>query len=72
MRKHHIGISLLNLGYLASDYAIDTDIHEVLLATNQQLIPLQDVILAIKFILATSKATCIKEIDMPAMADLNT
>ena len=72
LRKHHIGISLLNLGYLASDYAIDTDIHEVLLATNQQLIPLQDVILAIKFILATSKATCIKEIDMPAMADLNT
>lgn len=71
LREDQIGISIINLGYLATEFAIDTPIDKVLQQSDHQLIPLQDVILAIKFILSTSKASCVKEIDMPAMADLN-
>ena len=35
------------------------------------LIPLSDVIKAIKFIISTTNATCVKEILMPAMKDRN-
>ncbi|NUF61481.1 SDR family NAD(P)-dependent oxidoreductase [Acinetobacter bereziniae] len=71
LRKDQIGISILNLGYLATEFDISTSIDEVILQSDAQLIPLQDVVLAIQFILSTSKASCVKEIDMPAMADLN-
>ncbi|MFE8306037.1 SDR family NAD(P)-dependent oxidoreductase, partial [Acinetobacter baumannii] len=71
LRKDQIGISVLNLGYLATEFDISTPIDEVILQSDAQLIPLQDVVLAIQFILSTSKASCVKEIDMPAMADLN-
>ena len=71
LRKDQIGISILNLGYLATEFDISTPIDEVILQSDAQLIPLQDVVLAIQFILSTSKASCVKEIDMPAMADLN-
>ncbi|MEX6257051.1 hypothetical protein [Providencia huaxiensis] len=39
--------------------------------SHGQLIPLQDVVNAVRFILSTSNATCVKEITMPAMMDLN-
>jgi len=71
LRKDQIGISVLNLGYLATEFDIHTPVEDVLRRSNAELIPLQDVLLAIKFILSTSKATCVKEINMPAMADLN-
>jgi 3-oxoacyl-[acyl-carrier protein] reductase len=71
LRKDQIGISILNLGYLATEFDINTPVDEVILQSDAQLIPLQDVVLAIQFILSTSKASCVKEIDMPAMADLN-
>ncbi|MBO3655238.1 SDR family NAD(P)-dependent oxidoreductase [Acinetobacter bereziniae] len=71
LRKDQIGISILNLGYLATEFDISTPIDEVILQSDAQLIPLQDVVLAIQFILSTTKASCVKEIDMPAMADLN-
>ncbi|MCV2445213.1 SDR family NAD(P)-dependent oxidoreductase [Acinetobacter bereziniae] len=71
LRKDQIGISILNLGYLATEFDISTSIDEVILQSDAQLIPLQDVVLAIQFILSISKASCVKEIDMPAMADLN-
>ena len=44
---------------------------QVLKETSYTLIPLSDVIKAIQFIISTSKATCIKEILMPAMLDQN-
>ena len=66
-----IGVSILNLGYLATEYEIDTHIDKVLKETDYSLIPLADVIHAIKFIMSTSKGACVKEILMPAMKDIN-
>lgn len=64
-------MSVMNLGYLANDYKIDKSIQDVLEQTEYSLIPLADVIQAIHFIISTSKATCVKEILMPAMLDIN-
>ena len=71
LRNDLIGVSILNLGYLATEYEIDTAIDKVLKETDYSLIPLADVIHAIKFIMSTSKGTCVKEILMPAMKDTN-
>lgn len=57
LRKDHIGITTLNLGDLATDQEGAT------------LIPLSDVISALRFVINTSAKTCVKEIDMPAMLD---
>ena len=71
LREHLIGVSVINLGYLASDHEIDKPTQDVLEQTEYSLIPLADVIQAIHFIISTSKATCVKEILMPAMLDTN-
>ncbi|WP_433847515.1 SDR family NAD(P)-dependent oxidoreductase [Acinetobacter proteolyticus] len=71
LREHLIGVSVLNLGYLASEYEIEKATQDILEETKYSLIPLADVIQAIHFILSTSKATCVKEILMPAMLDQN-
>lgn len=71
LRQHRIGISILNLGYLATECDHTLPVEEVLKQTQGTLIPLTDVLAAIRFILNTSNATCVKEIDMPAMQDCN-
>ncbi|WP_436862818.1 SDR family oxidoreductase [Acinetobacter haemolyticus] len=71
LREHLIGVSVLNLGYLASEYEIEKPVEEILEETKYSLIPLADVIHAINFIISTSKASCVKEILMPAMLDQN-
>lgn len=71
LRKDKIGISILNLGYLATEYPLSVPVSEVIEKSDGQLIPLQDVVNAVHFILSTSNATCVKEITMPAMMDEN-
>lgn len=71
LREDAIGVSVLNLGYLASDYNIDIPADQILKETDSSLIPLSDAIQAILFIISTTKAACVKEILMPAMADRN-
>ncbi|MGJ1447543.1 SDR family oxidoreductase [Sphingobacterium spiritivorum] len=71
LREYGIGVSILNLGYLATEFDYEEDLDKVLEQTHAELIPLQDVMAAIQFILSTSKASCVKEITMPAMKDTN-
>lgn len=71
VREDQIGVSVLSLGYLATEFTIDVPVNMVLEESDYSLIPLQDVLSAIQFIAATSPATCVKEIIMPAMADEN-
>ncbi|WP_369310885.1 SDR family oxidoreductase [Providencia rettgeri] len=71
LRKDKIGISILNLGYLATEYPLSVTVDNVIEQSEGKLIPLQDVVNAIRFILSTSQATCVKEITMPAMLDEN-
>ena len=71
LRNDLIGVTILNLGYLATEYEIDIPVDQVLKETDHFLIPLADVMQAIKFIISTSNGTCVKEILMPAMKDKN-
>ena len=71
LREDLIGVSILNLGYLATEYEIDVPTELILAETNHSLISLSDVIQVIKFIISTINATCVKEILMPAMKDRN-
>ncbi|GBF52082.1 hypothetical protein LPTSP4_36200 [Leptospira ryugenii] len=71
LRESKIGVTVLNLGYLATEYQGEKDIDFIAEKTGGSLIPLQDVIAAIKFVLATTPYSCVKEITMPAMADKN-
>jgi short-subunit dehydrogenase len=71
LREDKIGISILNLGYLATEYGYQEPVEHIIAQSNGELIPLQDVLQAIRFILSTSTATCVKEINMPAMMDTN-
>ncbi|ENX38376.1 hypothetical protein F887_03545 [Acinetobacter sp. NIPH 2100] len=57
------GISVLNLGFLASEYEIYKSTQDVLKETEYSLITLTEVIQAIHFIILTSQANCIKDPD---------
>ncbi|MEN5088914.1 SDR family oxidoreductase [Sphingobacterium faecium] len=71
LREYKIGVSILNLGYLSTEFDNGESIETVIEKTDGNLIPLQDVINALKFIISTSNASCVKEINMPAMNDFN-
>lgn len=71
LREYKIGVSIVNLGYLATEFENGENIETVIEQTDGKLIPLQDVIGALKFIISTSNASCVKEINMPAMNDFN-
>lgn len=70
LRGYNIGVSILNLGTLATTDSFNKTEESSGEKPNGQ-IPLEDVIRAVKFILLTSNATCVKEINMPAMKDDN-
>lgn len=71
LKQDNIGITVLNLGYLATEYDYTIDAADVISETQGASIPLSDVLAAIRFVLQTSKASCVKQIDMPAMQDEN-
>lgn len=71
LREHSIGVTALNLGDLATKYEYEEGIEIVTEKHKGELIPLADVLSALKFIIGTTNATCVKEIDMPSMKDLD-
>ncbi|ULT25375.1 hypothetical protein KUH03_42475 [Sphingobacterium sp. E70] len=71
LRPDQIAVSILNLGYLATAPDEENNLETTTQETNGDLIPLSDVIQALRFISSTSKASCVKEIHMPAMNDRN-
>lgn len=71
LRSDRIAVSILNLGYLATAPDDENSPETTSQETNSDLIPLSDAIQALRFIISTSKASCVKEIHMPAMNDKN-
>ncbi|MEX9294872.1 SDR family NAD(P)-dependent oxidoreductase [Providencia alcalifaciens] len=48
LREDKIGISIINLGYLATEYPLSVPVAEVIEKSHGQLIPLQDVVNAVR------------------------
>lgn len=71
LREHSIGVTAINLGDLATEYEYEEGIEIVKEKHKGELIPLADVIHALKFVINTSNAACVKEINMPSMKDLD-
>lgn len=69
LKNFNIGITSINLGDLATEYEYEEGESIVIEKYKGKAIPLSDVIKALQFIISTSNATCVKEIDMPSMKD---
>ncbi|MGK2862659.1 MAG: SDR family oxidoreductase [Chitinophagaceae bacterium] len=69
LRPQSIGVTVINLGDLATQYEYEEGTEIVREKHNGGLIPLADVLGALRFIISTTNATCVKEINMPSMKD---
>jgi NAD(P)-dependent dehydrogenase (short-subunit alcohol dehydrogenase family) len=70
LRKHRIPVTSINPGTIAtveSPYAAGRD--AAIRATKGTMIPMHDIVDLLRAVLRTSRATCVQEIDIPAMAD---
>ena len=69
LREQNIGVTIINLGDLATQYEYEEGTEIVTEKHEGKLIPLADVLSALRFIINTTNASCIKEITMPSMKD---
>jgi len=70
LRKDRIQVTSLNPGTIASTespYAAGLD--AAIRATHGRLVPMHDLVALLRCVLRLSRATCVKEIDVPALAD---
>ena len=71
LRESNVAVTCLNPGNLAAEVPYEAGAAVALETYEDERIPVQDVVLLVKTILKLSKATVVKEINMPAMKDLN-
>lgn len=71
LREDGIAVTLLNPGWIASEVPFERGLEHTLEATGGKLVPLQDLVALVRCVLDLSPATCVREIDVPAMADPN-
>ena len=70
LRVDGIAVSCINPGMIATEIPYEVGINQVLTQFNGTQIPVQDVVAIVQCILSLSHASCVKEIMMPAMADI--
>ncbi|WP_413372807.1 SDR family NAD(P)-dependent oxidoreductase [Paenibacillus taichungensis] len=70
-RKDRIAVTCINPGELAAEVPYTDGIDRALSEYNGTRIPLQDMVSIVKCIVSLSNAACVKEINMPAITDLN-
>lgn len=71
VKKFGIGVTCINPGEIATQVPLEDGIEKVLSAYNYTQIPLQDIVSLVKCVISLSKASCVKEINIPAMFDAN-
>lgn len=71
-RQDGIAVTCINPGELAAEIPYADGIDKALDAYGGTRIPLQDMVALVKCVVSLSKAACVKEITVPALADLNT
>ena len=69
LRVDGIAVSCINPGMIATEVPYDVGIEQTLSQFNATQIPVQDVVAIARCILSLSRASCVKEITMPALAD---
>lgn len=71
VKKYGIGVTCINPGEIATQIPLEDGIEKVLSTYGGTQIPLQDLVSLVKCVMNLSKASCVKEINMPAMLDSN-
>jgi short-subunit dehydrogenase len=71
LRKYEIGVTCINPGNIAATIPYEEGSEKALTLYKGTSIPVQDIVSLVKTIAHLSKASCVKEINMPAMMDLN-
>lgn len=71
-RDDGIAVTCINPGELAAEIPYEEGRERALSEYNGTRIPLQDMVALVKCIVGLSRAACVKEINIPAITDLNT
>ncbi|MHC0039587.1 SDR family NAD(P)-dependent oxidoreductase [Pseudoneobacillus sp. C159] len=71
LREYGIAVTCMNPGSLGTGIPYEEGIEKAITRYQGTCIPLQDIVLLAKTITKLSKATCVKEINIPAMMDRN-
>lgn len=69
LKPHAIGVTCINPGELATQMPYEAGVEAVWAAYRGAQIPLQDIVELVRFVIHLSNASCIKEINVPAMLD---
>lgn len=67
LKKYGIGVTCINPGEIATQIPYEDGIEKVISTYNGTQIPLQDIVLLVRCVINLSKASCVKEINIPAM-----
>ncbi len=70
-RAFGIAVTCISPGGLASDVPVDEGVQAALHKHDSRRIPSADIVEIVKTIVRLSPATCVKEIDLPAMKDVD-
>ncbi|WP_416150271.1 SDR family NAD(P)-dependent oxidoreductase [Salipaludibacillus sp. HK11] len=71
LRKDKIAVTCINPGELAAEIPYEEGVERAISEYNGTRIPVQDIVSIVKCIVNLSKVACVKEIDVPAITDLN-
>lgn len=71
VKKYGIGVTCINPGEIATQIPLEDGVEKVLSTYGGTQIPLQDLVSLVKCAMNLSKASCVKEINIPAMLDTN-
>ncbi|MGE6573523.1 SDR family oxidoreductase [Paenibacillus xylanexedens] len=70
-RNDRIAVTCINPGELAAEIPYEDGMERALAEYDGTRIPLQDMVAIVRCIISLSKAACVKEINMPALTDMN-
>jgi short-subunit dehydrogenase len=70
LRPDGIGVTIVNPGSFAGEASYETSAEEIARRHNGELVPMQDLVALIKCVVSLTRATVVKEIDVPALGDL--
>lgn len=71
LRPHGIAVTCINPGEIAAEIPYTAGAMKAIQAYRGARIPVQDMVALVRCIQGLSRATCVKEIDLPAMMDRN-
>jgi short-subunit dehydrogenase len=71
VRADGIAVSVVNPGWMSAEIPWDTGLEKTLELSGGKQVPVHDLVAVVRCLLSLSQASCVKEVDIPAMADAN-